>query len=119
MKTLIAIFLVLFLSIPAAWAGEIDGKGVWCDNGNNSYGYWFEDGKYLWYRIKGYEINLYKGSHYTLLGTSTIQMGGVSNRLDRTTLKMDSSQCYLVTSREELEGILRAIIDKGKAENKL
>ena len=49
MKTLSSLLLVLFLSIPAAWAGEIDGKGVWCDRGSNSFGYWFEDWEYFKY----------------------------------------------------------------------
>ena len=116
---LTALSLLILAAVPAAWAGEIDGKGVWCDRGSNSFGYWFEDGEYFKYKISGYKIHWYEGAPYKLSGTSTIQLSGAFDTLDRTTLRTAYEQCYLVASREELVGILRAIIDKGKAETKL
>ena len=56
MKTLIATFIVLLLSIPTAIAGSVEGKGIWCSRGNNSFGYWFYDNQSTEYLIRGHEV---------------------------------------------------------------
>ena len=127
MKTLIATFIVLLLSIPTAIAGSVEGKGIWCSRGNNSFGYWFYDNQSTEYLIRGHEVfersNPFK---YQEVGTDRIQVT-LSKFLDRTTLKLTSGRgnatkiypCYVVQTLNGLKQILQTIIDKGTAENKL
>jgi len=118
MKTFLATLLVLLLSIPTAMAGSVDGKGIWCDRGNNSFGYWFHDNQFNSYTIEGYQVIQGRWSYdYKEIGTDLVRLG--KRALDRTTLKIGSHQCHLVTSRQQLKGILQAIIDAAKTENKL
>jgi|AACY02.13.fsa_nt_gi hypothetical protein len=127
MKTLLSLFLILLLSIPAAWAGSLDGKGIWCDNGNNSFGYWFYDNTFSRTTIKGDQIDHDGWYYYEEVGTDRVKLGrylGRDHRLDRTTLKMvvdytHSYQCYLVASPQELKRILQGIIDRETPKNKI
>ena len=117
--------LVLFLSIPTAWAGSIDGKGIWCDHGHKSFGYWFQGDEFIGHRIENYNDTEWWSTwidEYEL-GTREIKIS--TYILNRKTLVLKdteggkSFQCYLVTSREELKEVLQAIADKAKAENKI
>jgi len=122
MKTLSSLLLVLLLSIPAAWAGSVDGKGIYCPYDGGAHGFWFEDGKSFRSYIEGYEIIDFDGKPYKELGTETIEvlMGHWNPTLNRRTLKFfDDIQCYLVKTRSELHQELQKIIDAAKAENKL
>ena len=126
MKTLIATLLVLFLSLPTAMAGSVDGKGIWCDNPGNEFGYWFENGKAIKHSIRGHMIHIdHPSSEYEEIGTDKISFSrGV---LNRKTLEIHaihehnylSYQCYLVNSVKALDDVLKASIARGKAENKL
>ena len=121
MRTLSSLFLVLFLSIPAAWAVSIDGKGVWCDRGNNSFGYWFYDGQSTEYVIRGREVfghthnpfeyhEMFKAfrilvNHDTVLDRRTLELTIGSGNLAKI------YQCYVVQTLDGLRLNLQAVID--------
>jgi len=132
MRTFLAIFLVLFLSLPTAMADSIDGKGIWCpddDNLENSYGFWFQakDSLAFMWHIYGFEIFSY--SHYYTAYTRQIEIGSRSQYiLNRTTLEMTYTntdekeillQCFLTNSEQDLKQRLLAIVQKIKQENKI
>jgi len=126
MKTLIATLLVLFLSVPTAMAGSVDGKGVWCDNPGNEFGFWFENSRAIKHSIKGHTIEVYHHlSDYEEIGTDEISFN--HGKLNRKTLEIRAIhevgwvtyQCYLVNSVKALDDVLKASIARGKAENKL
>ena len=126
MKTFLATLLVLFLSVPTAMAGSIDGKGIWCDRPSNEFGYWFENSKYTKYSITGHMIDTYHSLlEYREVGTDEIEIG--ASTLNRKTLEIRVSehisinryQCYLVNSPKAIDDILKDSIAQGKAENKL
>ena len=119
MKTLSSLLLVLLLSIPAAWAGSVDGKGIYCPYDGGAHGFWFEDGKYFRSDIQGYEIIGFDYKPYEEHGTETILLDDWNVPINRRTLKMGYSQCYLVKTHSELHRELQKIIDAAKAENKL
>ena len=116
MKTLSALFLSLFLSIPSAWAISIDGKGVWCDRGNSSFGYWFYDGQSTEYVIRGREVVGYTKSpfKYQELFRAVRVLVNHDKALDRTTLKLTIGsgnlakiyQCHVVQHLDGLKIIL-------------
>ena len=121
MKTLSSLFLVLLLSIPAAWAGAVDGKGIWCDRQSLSFGYWFHDGIFDYYgsddkfRVYHREIR----SEIKEIGSDKLNIG--SRFLNRKTLELShynqQIQCHLVKSRRQLKEILQDIYDENKAES--
>ena len=120
-----SLFLLL-LSAPTAMAGSVDGKGVWCDNPGNEFGYWFENSKAIKHSIKGHMIHIqHLLSDYEEIGTDEISF--LYGKLNRKTLVIraihesgwDTYQCYLVNSAGALDDVLRDSIARGKAENKL
>ena len=128
MKALSSLFLILFLSIPAAWAVSIDGKGVWCDRGNNSFGYWFYDGQSTEYVIRGREVVGYTQNpfDYQELFKAVRILVNHDKVLDRTTLKLTIGsgnlakiyQCHVVQTLDGLKLTLQRIIDLGTSDNK-
>ena len=124
MKTFIATFLVLFLSIPTAMAGSLTGKGVWCSKDDvieESFGFWFEEEKALKIFLKGYVVSTHD---YNYQEETNVVMIGVDWKLDRRTLvlailnKFDR-QCYLATSYDELVAKLEDISAAAEAKNKI
>ena len=128
MKTLSSLFLILFLSIPAAWAVSIDGKGVWCDRGNNSFGYWFHDGQSTEYVIRGHEVlgHTHNPFDYQELFKAVRILVNHDKVLDRTTLELTIGsgnsakiyQCHVVQTLDGLKLTLQRIIDLGTSDNK-
>ena len=123
MKTFVATFLVLFLSLPTAMAGNLDGKGVWCpaDVNEESFGFWFEEGKADRIFLKAYAVS-YETDDY-IEETTRIVIDG-HYRLDRRTLKLFTPsivdrQCYLSPSRAELVAKLKDISAAAEAKNKI
>ena len=124
MKTLIATFLVLFLSIPTAMAGSVAGKGVWCPKDDvieESFGFWFEEEKALKIFLKGYLVSTDDYNYQE--ETNVIVISG-GYRLDRRTLKLVipnkfDRQCYLATSYDELVAKLEDISAAAEAKNKI
>ena len=118
MKKIAAIFLVLFLSIPAAWAGAVDGKGIWCpllsseSFTKTAFGYWFDGNKATSYLIEGYGIESEEPFYYSEIHDSHIELDLDEWLLDRQTLKLGPIQCHLVSSLEELLVRLQAVIDE-------
>ena len=128
MKTLSSLFLILFLSIPAAWAISIDGKGVWCDRGNSSFGYWFYDGQSTEYVIRGHEVlgHTHNPFDYQELFKAVRILVNHDKVLDRTTLELTIGsgnlakiyQCHVVQTLDGLKLTLQRIIDLGTSDNK-
>ena len=128
MKTLSALFLSLLLSIPSAWAISIDGKGVWCDRGNNSFGYWFYDGQSTEYVIRGHEVlgHTHNPFDYQELFKAVRILVNHDKVLDRTTLELTIGsgnlariyQCHVVQTLDGLKLTLQRIIDLGTSDNK-
>ena len=124
MKTFIATFLVLFLSIPTAMAGSVTGKGVWCPNDDvieEGYGFWFEEEKTLKIFLKGYLVSA--DDHNYQEETNAIVIGDFYT-LDRRTLMLAippalNRQCYLASSYEELVAKLEDISAAAEAKNKI
>ena len=124
MKTIIATLLVLFLSIPAAMAGSVTGKGVWCPKDDvieESFGFWFEEEKALRIFLQGYVVST---DDYNYQEETNVIVIGVDWKLDRRTLmlailnKLDR-QCYLATSYDELVAKLEDISAAAEAKNKI
>ena len=124
MKTFIATFLVLFLSIPTAMAGSVTGKGVWCPKDDvieESFGFWFEEEKALRIFLQGYVVST---DDYNYQEETNVIVIGVDWKLDRRTLmlvilnKFDR-QCYLATSYDELVAKLEDISAVAEAKNKI
>ncbi|MBT07128.1 MAG: hypothetical protein CMM32_09505 [Rhodospirillaceae bacterium] len=123
MKTLSSLFLVFFLSISVAWALSIDGKGVWCDRGINSFGYWFYDGQSTEYVIKDQEVfgSIHNPFDYQELFKAVRILVNHDKVLDRTTLELTIGsgnlakiyQCHVVQTLDELKRTLQRIIDQG------
>ena len=128
MKTLSSLLLVLFLSIPATGAVSIDGKGVWCDGGRNSFGYWFYDGQSTEYVIRGREVVGYTQNpfDYQELFKAVRILVNHDRVLDRTTLELTIGsgnlakiyQCHVVQTLDGLKLTLQGIIDQGTSDNK-
>ena len=128
MRTLIALCVVLWLSVPAAWAVSIDGKGVWCDRGNNSFGYWFYDGQSTEYVIRGHEVfgHTHNPFDYQELFKAVRILVNHGKVLDRTTLELTIGsgnlakiyQCHVVQTLDGLRLTLQRIIDLGTSDNK-
>ena len=124
MKTFIATFLVLFLSLPTAMAGSVDGKGVWCPKDDvieESYGFWFEEEKALKIFLKGYLVST---DDYNYQEETNVIVIGDFYTLDRRTLMLAippalHRQCYLVTSHDELVAKLEDISAAAEAKNKI
>ena len=128
MKTFIATFLVLFLSIPTAMAGSVDGKGIYCTWQNDlsltfAMGYWFQDHQDTKYAILGYDIGVGSPASYREIGTGLIRLYDpdldTHKTLDRRTLYLDDLPYSLIHSTKVLIRKLQAVIDAGKAENKI
>ena len=124
MKTFIATFLVLFLSLPTAMAGSVDGKGVWCPKDDvieESFGFWFEEEKALKIFLKGYVVST---DDYNYQEETNVIVIGVDWKLDRRTLMLAflnkfDRQCYLATSYDELVAKLEDISAAAEAKNKI
>ena len=128
MKSFVATFLVLLLSIPTAMAGSVDGKGIYCcwqtaSSYTLAFGYWFQDNQATKYSIKGYDIEMDKPGSYFEVGTGKIEIydpiTGTSKTLSRRSLYLDDLPCDLIHSTKGLIQKLQAVIDAGKAENKI
>ena len=127
MKTFLATLLVLFLSVPTAMAGSIDGKGIWCDRPGNEFGYWFNDGGYYKHSIEGHTVVIHHRPPrgYEEVGTEELKldMSSLNRKTLQITLRNEipnlTYQCYLVSSRQALDATLQSLIDAAKAENKL
>jgi len=118
MKTLIFAFMVVFLSMPAAMAQSVDGKGVYCPSSTHFLGWWFEAGLVTPYFIHKLELRKSRESgRYYDSGLHELRVPGYSKRLDRRTLvlknEIDGSadQCVLVHSLEELTQKIENQID--------
>ena len=88
MKTFVATFLVLFLSLPTAMAGSVDGKGVWCPKDDvieESFGFWFEEENAIEVYLKGYVVSRFK---YNYQEETNVIVISSSYKLDRRTLKL-------------------------------
>ena len=128
MKTLSSLLLGLFLSIPIAWAVSIDGKGVWCDRGNNSFGYWFYDGQSIEYVIRGQEVfgHTHNPFDYQELFKAVRILVNHDKVLDRSTLELTIGtgnaakiyQCHVVQTLDGLKLTLQKIIERGTYDNK-
>jgi len=124
MKTFIATFLVLFLSLPTAMVGSVDGKGVWCPKDDvieESSGFWFEEENAIEVYLKGYVVSRFK---YNYQEETNVIVISSSYKLDRRTLKLVISntpdrQCYLATSYDELVQKLEDISAAAQARNKI
>ena len=128
MKTLSSLILILFLSIPAAWAISIDGKGGGCDRGNRSFGYWVYDGQSTEYVIIGHEVfgHTHNPFDYQELFKAVRILVNHDKVLDRTTLELTIGsgnlakiyQCHVVQTLDGLKLTLQRIIDLGTSDNK-
>ena len=125
MKTFIATFLVLFLSLPTAMAGSVAGKGVWCPKDDvieESFGFWFEEENTRQVFLKGYVVSTDDYNYEE--ETTVIVIGGLGYKLNRRTLKLVipekfDRQCYLATSYDELVAKLEDISTAAEAKNQI
>ena len=127
MKTFIATFLVLFLSLPTASTAEegtADGKGIYCATAP-TLGWWFDSGLVTPCSVSKFKIRTGDSSRYYEPDWHTLKLGKYSRTLDRRTLLLknenDSStyRCILVNSFEELTQKIQDQIDAAKAKNKI
>tara|TARA_B100001013_G_C24494462_1_gene396580 strand:- start:171 stop:554 length:384 start_codon:yes stop_codon:yes gene_type:complete len=127
MKTFIATFLVLFLSLPTASTAEegtADGKGIYCATAP-TLGWWFDGGLVTPYSVSKFKIQTGDSSRYYEPDWHTLNLGKHSRTLDRQTLILknenDNStyRCILVNSFEELTQKIQDQIDAAKAKNKI
>ena len=125
MKKIAAIFLILFLFIPMAQAGEVDGKGLECTlvanplNFGSKY-YLFENGKVVQAYVDNSTPLRIKRDTYQDDYEATVDAITWSNSytLDRKTLKLSDSMgmetqfyyCQVMTP-EEIESILQKQIE--------
>ena len=124
-NTLIALVPLLLVSLPTistAMDGSVDGKGLWCPDLRPAYashrGYWFQNNQVKVKLIEGYRIKT-DTEYYEESSTSQILIGGGHVVISRKTLKKGTIQCYLMTSPQQIEQKLQAIIDAKKNRNKI
>ena len=117
----LAVILALIIGTPSiAYAGELDGKALWCPNVDT--GFVFAGRQVTEYVVVGYSINTNDRGRYFFSGTSTVSwstsLSGIRN-LNRETLELTAhGQCEL-SSKQEIIVKLKAIIALAKKKNKL